>query len=325
VNVLLVFIDGLGIGENNPLKNPCANESVQILNITETTQSHMNLPQDGVMVPLDANLEVKGLPQSATGQTALLTGVNAAKRLGYHKQGFPNQQLRNLLKQKSILKLATQMGKRAAFINAFRPKFFECRTEEIIQRMSVTTVANWAAGLPFFTLQDIIDGRAIYQDFTNGDLMNRGFDMPLYSAQQAGAILARASQQYDFCLYEYFKTDHAGHAQNLARAQSEILKLEDFLQTLISQMDFRASLLIVTSDHGNIEDVSVRTHTTNPVPAFLWGVNAKVYSDGLQSLTDIVPLIVAALNENPISKMKQNTMHGLKLEFFQGKEVITCQ
>lgn len=325
MKVLLVFIDGLGIGADNGQTNPCANESLQILNITERTSSHGTLPKGGLMVPLDATLGVKGLPQSATGQTALLTGINAAQRLGYHKQRFPNQDLRNILKQRSILKVVTDMGKRAAFINAFRPRFFEFRTEEIISKMSVTTVANWAAGLPFFTLQDIIDGISIYQDFTNRDLMNRGFDMPLYSPQQAGEILARASQKYDFCLYEYFKTDHAGHAQNKEQAQIEIQKLEAFLLTLINQMNFNSTLLVVTSDHGNIEDLSVKTHTTNRVPALIWGKHADSYSSGLHDLTDIVPLILAALDEKLHSTQENRRTEGLKLEFLQGKEVIPCQ
>ena len=45
---------------------------------------------DGIVVPTDAWLGVEGRPQSASGQTTILTGVNVPAQLGYHKQGFPN-------------------------------------------------------------------------------------------------------------------------------------------------------------------------------------------------------------------------------------------
>jgi hypothetical protein len=38
---------------------------------------------------LDASLCVPGLPQSATGQAALLTGLNAPELMGRHIEGFP--------------------------------------------------------------------------------------------------------------------------------------------------------------------------------------------------------------------------------------------
>jgi len=276
------------------------------------------------MIPLEATLGVPGLPQSATGQTALLTGVNAARELGHHKQGFPNAQLRHILRQGSVLKMVREMGKSAAFINAFRPAFFAFRTEDIISRLSVTTVANWAAGLPFFSLEDILGGRAIYQDFTNRDLIDRGFTMPVYTPRQAGRIFAGCAERYDFVLYEYFRTDHAGHAQNMAQAGDELRKLDLFLQTVLSCLDLERTLLVVTSDHGNIEDLSVRTHTMNRVPALLWGRGAGHFADGCQSIVDVVPLIRRALQErapfeDPVP------VENLKLAFSRGKEVIPCQ
>ena len=324
MNVLLVFIDGLGIGEMDPRINPCVDESLRILSTVKGIPCGRSLPDGGLVVPIDATLGVKGLPQSATGQTALLTGVNAARVLGYHKQGFPNAQLREILGQKSILKAVVGMGRKAAFVNAFRPRFFQYRTEEILSMLSVTTVANWVAHLPFFTLQDVTDGRAIYQDFTNRDLIERGFDVPECTAQKAAEILARAANEYDFCLYEYFKTDHAGHSQEMDRAKREIVKLESFLSALLSHIDLARTVLIVTSDHGNIEDLSVKTHTRNEVPAMIWGMDVTHRERRLESLTDIVPLVFAALEEKPLSERMKNRVDGSKREPYRGKEVIPC-
>ena len=325
MHILLVFIDGLGIGENDPDINPCADKTLRILNNVKGAQHGRRLPGKGMMVPLDASLGLNGLPQSATNQTALLSGVNAAGILGYHKQGFPNKQLRDILQQESILKKVVKMGRRAAFINAFRPRFFKYDTKDIIPKLSVTTIANWVAELPFFTLQDVIDENAIYQDFTNRDLVDRGFNMPIYTPQHAGEILANAAAKYDFCLYEYFKTDHAGHSQDMKRAKKEIVKLETFLCTLLSQIDLEEFLLIVTSDHGNIEDLSVRSHTRNKVPALIWNNSAEQPIDWIKSLTDIVPLILDTLSEKSLTKNDVSINESSKLEFHKGKEVITCQ
>lgn len=325
VSVLLVFIDGVGIGEDNPQRNPCANNAFIIFNNVINDVPAKPLPHGGTMVPIDATLGIEGLPQSATGQTTLLTGVNAAQVLGYHKQGFPNKKLRDILKEESILKRITESGGHAAFMNAFRPRFFRYKTEEIISKLSVTTVANWAAGLPFFTLQDVIDKEALYQDFTNIDLIARGFNMPIYSPQQAGEILACAAREYDFCLYEYFKTDHAGHSQNMNRATEEIVKLEEFLNALLSHIDFDRCTLIVTSDHGNIEDLSVRTHTTNKIPAMIWSSKVRHFDDTIKSLTDIVPFILNILDKTSHPESDRNMVQGSTLEFYHGKEVIPCQ
>lgn len=324
MSVLLVFIDGLGIGEDDPQVNPCANNAFTVLNNVKGSGQTQSLPRGGIMVSLEATLGIEGLPQSATGQTTLLTGENAAKVLGYHKQGFPNKTLRDIIGEKSILKKVTDLGLKAAFINAFRPRFFQYRTEEIISKLSVTTVANWSAGLPFFTLQDIIEKKALYQDFTNVDLVERGFSMPIYTPRQAGEILASEAQRYDFCLYEYFKTDHAGHAQNMDRAYKEIAKLENFINTLLCFIDLDQCTLIVTSDHGNIEDLSVRTHTKNSVPAMIWGSHLTPDEDTLHSLADIVPFILNLHDLKYQSECKEEIRQGSKHQFCCRKEVIPC-
>ena len=100
MSVLLVFIDGLGIGEDNSQINPCANNAFTVLKNVKGDIQPKPLPYGGIMVPLEATLGIEGFPQSATGQTTLLTGVNASEVLGYHKQGFPNKILRVILREK---------------------------------------------------------------------------------------------------------------------------------------------------------------------------------------------------------------------------------
>ncbi|MBI2247843.1 MAG: metalloenzyme, partial [Armatimonadetes bacterium] len=76
--MLLFFVDGLGLGpddaEINPVvaaRTPCLEG---LLGRKMTAPSDVIKNDGALLVPTDATLGIDGLPQSATGQTALLTG-----------------------------------------------------------------------------------------------------------------------------------------------------------------------------------------------------------------------------------------------------------
>jgi len=58
-----------------------------------------------------------------------------------------------------------------------------------------------------------------------------------------------------------------------------------------------ATASILTSDHGNIEDLSVRNHTLNDVPTIIWGRNRDEIARGIKDLTDIAPAIFELLTK----------------------------
>jgi 2,3-bisphosphoglycerate-independent phosphoglycerate mutase len=295
VKILFIFIDGLGIGENDESKNPCTSADIQLFNNFLSETYPKKLPFDGLAKSIDCTLGIPGLPQSATGQTALYTGLNAAKILGKHLSGFPNQKLRDILTEHSILQKGIKAGKKAAFINAYRQLFFELGPEALIRFLSVTSIMNWKAGLKFFDMEDLQAERCIYHDFTNRELLKKGFKVPEFSPEKAGQILAHASHNYDFLLYEYFKTDRAGHKQDLSKAADLLIQLEQFILTVLKQIDLKETLLIVTSDHGNIEDISVKTHTKNPVPLMVWGKRKQEMLDGVESILGVTSSILKML------------------------------
>ena len=294
MRILCIFIDGIGIGSDDPRHNPFAQVRSAILPLTEHQEK--NLPERGVCLPTDACLDVPGLPQSATGQTALFTGVNAARQLGMHRSGFATPSLIEILRRESVFVKVRQAGRTAAFANAYGREFFELPDAKRAKITSVTTAATQTANLPFLRVEQIPEGRSLYHDFTNDALRKRGYDVPIFSPEFAGKQLATLARAYDFCLYEYFLTDKVGHFGSMELAVAEVEKLERFLTAVIEYADLRSTLVIVCSDHGNLEDVSVMTHTRNPVPTMIWGSVPPEERAALRSLTDVTPFMLRQLD-----------------------------
>ncbi len=294
-NVLLFFIDGLGIGTHG-LHNPFDGlEDVAPLAVFQDESTL--LPFDGVLAPTDACMGVTGRPQSASGQTTILTGINAPAAIGYHKQGFPNQALLDIIREHSIFIQLKKAGiQPIAFANTYTRAFFDSRPRWV----SATTAAVEAAGLSFNTVPDLIAGRAVYQDFTNAILIERGETVNLRTPEEAGEVLASIVAENKFTLYEYFITDKIGHAQDREAANRALPMLARFIRTLLAKLDLERSTVMVTSDHGNIEDLSVRNHTLNLVPTIVWGRNRERIAARIRSLTDITPTIVDLLTGGSI-------------------------
>lgn len=289
-SVLLFFIDGLGIGERGPF-NPFDNlPDSAPLAVFQNEQPEFFL--GGIVVPTDARLGVEGRPQSASGQTTILTGVNAPAALGYHKQGFPNQALLEIIQTHSIFKQLQDAGVRpVTFANAYTSRFFE----EQPRWISATTAAVKAAGLAFRTIADLKRGSAVFMDFTNRILIDRGEDVAEQSAEEAGTVLARVTAENRFTLYEYFITDKVGHAQDLPKAKVVLIQLAHFVRSVLMKVDLERTMVILTSDHGNIENLASRNHTLHAVPTIVWGAQREQIAARIQTLADITPAIVALL------------------------------
>lgn len=289
-SVLLFFIDGLGIGRRGP-HNP-------LDNLPEATPlavfQHEAPPTflDGIVVPTDPRLGIEGRPQSASGQTTILTGINAPAAVGYHKQGFPNKALLEIIGEHSIFRQLKQAHvEPITFANAYTKRFFDERPRWV----SATTAAVEAAGLHFRTVEDVRNGRAVFMDYTNRILIERGEDVSLRSEHEAATVLARIVSENRFTLYEYFITDKVGHAQDMPLAKSVLTSLALFIRELLTRLDLNRTTVILTSDHGNIEDLSLRNHTLHDVPTIVWGNQRAAIAARIKTLADITPAIVALL------------------------------
>ena len=81
MRILFIFLDGVGLGADDPETNPLA--SVEMPNLQKLLGGNKLLAatapfvgERATLLALDASLGVNGLPQSATGQAVLLTGIN---------------------------------------------------------------------------------------------------------------------------------------------------------------------------------------------------------------------------------------------------------
>lgn len=277
---IMVFVDGFGIGCDDPAVNPFYGGGAPVL--TRWLARHA--------VPVDATLGVPGLPQSATGQTALLTGVNAAEAIGRHVQGFPGIHLRAIIEEHNIYDRLAARGYRSAYANAY---YLESMPERLVRRSpSVTTVAAMKA---FGKGRDGVDmraGRAVYHDLTRDGLRERGYEGPFLTPEESARDLLALAREQDFTFFEFFETDKAGHRGTMDEARAVALKLERFAAELEKGLDGERELLVMTSDHGNMEDMTTRQHTYNPVPLIALGAGSDQLRRSVRSIMDVTPALL---------------------------------
>ena len=296
--VIFIFIDGVGLGEasdQNPFYTD-SYESFQILSDSDfNNKAKPVLSKNHLFKPIDANLDVEGLPQSGTGQTTLFTGENASKVIGKHFGPYPHSGIKYLLKEQSIFNAAIEAGKRPYFMNAYPPVFFEHAKRR--NRWSCTTLMTKSAGLKLNSTEEVLEGRALTAEIVQNAWRERlGIDIPKIDATEAARRLLNVVPDYDLVMYEYYLTDKAGHNQKLEDARTVLKTLDEFLLHIIKEKRSEDTL-VITSDHGNLEDLSTKTHTRNEVPLFVMGENAESFQ-GVESLVGVKDGILNNLSES---------------------------
>jgi 2,3-bisphosphoglycerate-independent phosphoglycerate mutase len=302
VAAIFLFVDGVGAGGRDPDVNPLARGDFLLSRFAGGEGEP--LPAGGRAVLADACLGVPGRPQSATGQSAILSGENAPAALGQHLLGFPNARLRAWLEPRSIFRALAAAGRSAAFANAYPvahlhalglPAVGEPELPmEVVRRRSrasATTVAFAAGSGTFRTWEDARQGRALTHDITGARANGYGAGIPPREPEEAAGMLLAVARAHDLTLFEFFETDEAGHARSMDRAVEALGRLDRFARTLVAGLR-EGDSLVVASDHGNVEDLSTRNHTRNPVPILGFG-RAAALVDGVADLTGIAPLLRA--------------------------------
>ena len=304
-HIIFLFLDGVGLGADDPTINPLARAHLPTLTALLagaplTASSGQVTAAYASLAPLDATLGVPGRPQSATGQAVLLTGRNVPQEVGEHYGPRPHPPVRTIVQAGTLLSQVRDAGKRFIFVNAYPPGYFE-----VVNRgkrvLSVMPLAAVSAGQALLTHTDLLAGRGFSADFTNqGWRTHLGFaDAPLLTPPQAGRNLAALGQAFDFVLFEHWLTDVHGHGQEMDAAVANLEAFDGFLGGLVEASDLAQTLIVVTSDHGNVEDLSVRQHTMNAVPGLFIGAGHAAIAAQVHDLTDLAPALRRALALSP--------------------------
>lgn len=295
--VIFLFLDGVGMGEDDPAINPLAAATYRTLHTLldgakpvratgRLSTAHAEL------IPADANLGVPGRPQSATGQTAILTGINAPQRLGEHYGPRPDARVRAILDEASLFKQLKQGGHSAFFCNAYPHGYFNA-VNRGKRLLSAVPYAATVGGQALLTHADLQAGRGLAADFTNqGWRDDLGYDdVPVFTPEAGGRELWRIAQPHHFTFFEHWMTDLLGHRQQHAQAVSILQRFDGFLAGLLEVADLAQTLIIVSSDHGNVEDCSHGKHTENPALTLLLGAERQTYAGWVHGIDDFAAVI----------------------------------
>lgn len=305
MHVLLLFLDGVGIGSINPERNPFFSARLPTLRrvlggVLPSIQNSFIRSQDALCIPTSATLRTAGLPQSGTGQATLYTGINCAKKIGKHFGPYLYSTLKPIVAEKNIFTQLKAMNghSRVALANAFPQRFFDYIDGDR-KRIVTGVYAAMKSRVQIRTIKHLIDGTAVSTEITGARWQKIGhIDAPVITAYQAGERLAALTRENHFTLYEYFHTDKAGHEQNMWMAISMIEQIDELLAGVLDHVDLSTTLIYVTSDHGNLEDLATKSHTRNRVPTIILGKKREHAARGIRSIEDVAESIVRVVKIN---------------------------
>jgi 2,3-bisphosphoglycerate-independent phosphoglycerate mutase len=322
MKLLFIFLDGVGLGRDDPQVNPFVRAAMPHLDdlldgkkLVANGQFHgldneISIHQSSriSLLPLDACLAIEGNPQSASGQASLLTGKNVSEMLGFHDGPKPSPRIMEILRQDTLFSQMNKKERKISLLNAYPPRYFKS-IESGYRLPGVIALAASYAGMHLHTMADLQRGVAISTDFTaHGWHDHLGLmDTPLLNPYQAGERLMTLSAECELAFFEYWLTDVAGHHQDMQSACDLLELFDNVLGSLVRNWDDEAGLILITSDHGNLEDLSTRHHTRNDVPLLLIGSQALrkqflrelTQVSGTRTKSNLTEVTPAILNLNP--------------------------
>jgi hypothetical protein len=302
-HVLIFFMDGVGLGPADPETNPFMQARLPNLDgllgqgwflrpAGWQSGAGRRIRDRASLVPTDANLGLEGRPQSATGQATILTGRNVPRIVGQHYGPKPNQAVAREVQRGNLFQEIVAAGGTAALLTPYPQGFFDA-IESGRRLLSSVPLAATSAGLPLMTADDLRAGRAVSPGFTGqGWHDHLGYtDIPLLTLPEAGRQIAALAGAYIFSFFEHWPSDRSGHRGSLADAVQHLEMIDTVLGGLFDAWDEQRGLMIITSDHGNIEEKDHRQHSRNPVPTILAGRDHARLAQQIADLTDIAAAV----------------------------------
>ncbi len=301
-HVHIFFLDGVGMGINDPETNPFVTAHLPTLTALLGQgwylQGNEAISTDRAsLVPTDANLGIEGRPQSATGQAAILTGRNVPRLIGEHYGPKPNRDVAAQIERGSLFHEVVGAGGRAALLTPYPQGYFDGINSGKRLYSSVPLAAT-SAGLKLMTADDLKNGKAVSPGFTGEAWRDHlGYaDIPVMTLRQSGARIAEIARTYQFSFFEHWPSDRSGHRGTLEKAAAHLEMIDAVVGGLLDSWDDEHGLVIITSDHGNIEEKDHRRHTRNPVPTILIGRQHKRLASAIHDLTDIAAVVRQVLD-----------------------------
>lgn len=293
-----IFWDGVGYGKNNPTVNPFFAAKLPtfetLFDGKLPSLSFKKFSSDVVSLsPVNTTLRVAGLPQSGTGQCAMMTGVNAAKHIGKHFGPHPYSTLVPIIKEKNLFVRLQQMNKTFFFANGYPKRYLDYLFGPK-GKIPTIALAYLSAGKSLNTHVDIQNRQAISADISGSRWGELGHpEVPMIHPAEAGKLFYELGKKVDLIFFEYFVTDHAGHSQEMRTAIEMLERMDGFLNGILRRFDYSNDIIFIISDHGNVENLSVKTHTRNPVPLIVIGKQHSYFSSRIRTLVDVTPTIVS--------------------------------
>ena len=169
-----------------------------------------------------------------------------------------------------------------------KPGFAELFTlAEINQNIFVYAARE--AGVRLRTWTDVRRGEALTSSMTHEleSLFDLAFfdqqPLPSRTPEAAAAILARLAREHDFTFYKYQMPDLISHTGRVELAREVFATIERFIDALLRQFDPADTMLLVTSDHGHLEQVAyTQGHPKSNVPTWYFGPQPDRWTEHLR-------------------------------------------
>lgn len=300
-HILLIFLDGIGLGDNDPSTNPFAAANTPTLLKLSNGQRWLRgigaqESERAILIPTDPRVGVPGKPQSASGQAMILTGRTVPTLIGEHYGPRPNPEIRAILAEDNFFKQVVAHGMSGAVLEAYPPRWHEVVNRGKRLRSSYQQ-ALVEAGQQLFEDKDYYNGDALAGDWTGeGWRTELGYtDTPLYTPYEGGVKMVELSRRYDFAFFPHWMTDVIGHRGGINDGVRALEVFDGVMSGVLDSWNDEEGLIVITSDHGNMEDLSHTKHTENDVPTVVIGHDRRAFADGLHTLADITPHMAAYL------------------------------
>jgi hypothetical protein len=301
-SIALVFVDGIGIGENSKEKNPFFSYPFQLFSqFFKEPPYKDNVPlyhQNGALFPVDASLGVPGFPQSGTGQLSIFGGFDAINAFGGHFGPYAPVSVVSKIYESNLFLDSVKNGYSFKFLNAY-PRPFYTYLNKKPKRLNVTAHCMISAGIKFNTSRQVYDKQALTAEITNYRWRQKlGSKLPEITPEEASKIFLRNLKKSDLSVFEYYLTDYAGHRRYDGKIEEICEILDRFLLNTLKNFDIENDTFLLCSDHGNFEDISIKTHTLNPTIFIAYGKYAKESQENITNLSEITPFIFDILKKN---------------------------